>query len=104
MCARIDSPAANENQVCLQFGLKIGITIESSFEYAIRDRRSYVQAPPEKTSWLMEFLGLSVTAVTGARDGTLTLRFGKDSWLARYDPTLQYEAYRTRNGDKEIIV
>jgi hypothetical protein len=28
----------------------------------------------------------------------------KDSWLACYDPTLQYEAYRIRNGDKEIIV
>jgi len=104
VCARIDSPAANENQVCLQFGLKIGITIESSFEYAIRYFFFYDPATTEKTSWLMEFLGLSVTAVTGARDGTLTLRFGKDSWLARYDPTLQYEAYRTRNGDKEIIM
>ena len=91
-------------QVRLHFGPDVDISIESSFEYGMRDRRSLVDRPNVKTSWLMKFLGLSVSSVAAARDGTLTLRFEDDSWITCYDPTPQYEAYRIRNGDSEIRV
>jgi hypothetical protein len=90
----------SQNQVCLHFGDKITITIESAFSYKTIQ---VIDVPVHKSN-LMELLGASVSGVQGDKDGTLSLFFDNGQTLKVYDTSKQFESYNIAYGDKVIIV
>jgi hypothetical protein len=94
------------NTVHLSFSNAVSITIESAFAHAVHG--DLVHAPmtriPVRESRLMELLGESIVSAQGSEEGTLSLIFTNGQALACVDDNPQYEAYRLKLGEEEIIV
>jgi hypothetical protein len=95
----------SENTVHLSFDKDVSITIESCFTHSLESDSSGERTRlPVRESRLMELLGKSIASAHASAEGTLTLLFTNGQSLACFDDTPEYEAYRIKLGDEEIIV
>jgi hypothetical protein len=92
-----------ENTVSFFFGDNISITVESKYSYG-KANKMVVETIPATSSSCMNFLGKTVKGATPKSDGTMNLVFEDDSKLTFVDDSKQYESYRIRIGDTEIII
>ena len=102
----LEQVSFSANTVHLSFNNDVSITIESCFAHSthgdvVDAERTRV---PVRESRLMQLLAASVESVHGSVEGTLSLKFTNGQALACYDDTPQYEAYRLKLGEEEIIV
>jgi len=102
----LEQVSFSENTVHLSFSNDASITIESCFAHSAHDdlgdaERSRV---PVRESRLMQLLGESIDSAHASAEGTLSLRFTNGQVFACFDDTSQYEAYRLKLGEEEIIV
>ena len=95
----------NANQIYLHFASDLVLTIEGKFLHkkGAADQLAQALAVPITTSDLMLLLERSVSIASGSEDGTLTLVFDNRHILKCFDDR-QYESYRIKNGDEEIII
>lgn len=95
-----------QNQVALHFDGLVALTIESAFSYreTPSSAEELVEELPPRQSTLMRLLGESVSGVDGSQDGTLSLRFTNRHELRCFDTASNYESYRIRYGENEIVV
>jgi hypothetical protein len=93
----------SENQVFLHFDEKVSIEVlgEISYEDLSGDGPELLQVPMSESD-LMQLLGRSIKAASNA-EGTLTLVFDNGHILQCLD-TPEYESYKIRVNDEEIIV
>lgn len=93
------------NTVRLAFAEDVAITLESRFAFQTeRTAALVVQEPPVQASTLMALVGQTVGAAEATRSGTLRLEFAEGGVLVCHDDSTQYEAYRIRIGNQEIVV
>ena len=104
-CA-LEQVSFSENTVHLSFTNDVSITIESCFAHSRHGGLGDVERTrvPVRESQLMQLLGESVESAHASADGTLRLRFTNGHVLACFDDSPQYEAYRIKLGEEEIIV
>lgn len=101
----LEQVAFTVNTVHLAFAGDIAITLESSFTFQTDAAAALVeQEPPVRTSALMALVGQTVSAAKASRSGTLRLDFAGGGALICRDDSSQYESYRIRIGDEEIVV
>lgn len=95
----------NANQISLQFDKKVVLTIEGRYLHkkGAADQPAQIVSLPVSKSDLMLLLERSVSLASGAEDGTLTLVFDNRHSLTCFDDA-QYESYRIKIGEQEIIV
>ncbi|HEY7533984.1 MAG TPA: DUF6188 family protein, partial [Nitrospiraceae bacterium] len=88
----------NLNQIALHFDNDVSIVVESgySFQDSQSPASSQVLEVPITQSELMRLLSRSIAQVSGATDGTLTLRFDNGNTLTIYDTSKEYESYQIR--------
>lgn len=96
----------NANQVYLHFDGDVTITIEGTFSHqqAQAQSNAIVISLPVSESDLMQLLEHKISAISGDKDGTLTLVFDDGQILRCYDQFPNYESYQIRYGDKVTIV
>ena len=96
----------NANQIYLHFDGQVTITIEGTFshQHAQSESDTAVISVPVSQSDLMQLLEHQISAISGDKDGTLTLVFDDGQILRCYDQFPDYESYQIRHGDKVIIV
>lgn len=100
---KLEMICANANQIYLHFGQQITITVESSLTYQRGDATVTIGVPLSNCD-IVALLEHSITQVSPMKDGTLTLMFDNGDVLKCLDDRPNYESYRIRNGDKEVIV
>ena len=102
----LEQVSFSENTVHLSFSNDASITIESCFAHSAHDdlRNDERSRVPVRESRLMQLLGESIESAHASAQGTLRLGFTNGHILACFDDTSQYEAYRLKLGDEEIIV
>ena len=95
----------SENQVFLHFDEKVSIEVESEMSYdSLSGGGPEVIEVPALESDLMRLLGRSIAMASGDDEGTLTLEFDNGHNLRCFDNSAQYESYKIRFNDEEIIV
>lgn len=94
------------NTVHLSFSSDVSITIEAYFSHSIPGDAggSKPTQVPLRESRLMKLAGESIESAQASSDGTLRLTFTNGQRLVFYDDTPEYEAYRIRLGEEEIVV
>ena len=89
----------------LVFDRDVSVTLESSFSFrSTPDKELVDESIPVRSSDLMILIGRKVEHAWAERNGTLNLSFAGGATLVCLDETKQYESYRIRIADKEIIV
>lgn len=104
-CA-LEQVSFSENTVHLSFSDDVSITIESCYLHSTRGDLGGAERTclPVRESRLMQLLGESIETAHASPEGTLSLGFTNGQSLACFDDTPQYEAYRLKLGEEEIIV
>ena len=102
----LEQVSFSENTVHLSFSRDVSITIEGCYSHSMRGnpRDAERTCLPVRESRLMQLLGESIETAHASPEGTLSLRFTNGQSLACFDDTPQYEAYRLKLGEEEIIV
>lgn len=94
-----------EYSVHLVFGGEVSITLDSAFRFRKDPQHELVLTEvPVTSSDLMQLVGKAVERATAQPDGTLSLCFVGGGELVCTDDSPEYESYRIRFGDKEILV
>lgn len=104
-CA-LEQVSFSQNTVHLAFSGNVSITIESCFQHSTRGAPGNAERTslPVRESRLMLLLGQLIESAHVSEDGTLTLKFADGQTLSCFDDTPQYEAYKIKFGDEEIVV
>lgn len=93
------------NEVILNFHGQVSITVESEFTHMARTGEvTRFQDCRSSALALASFLGISLSTVKGAADGTLTLCFSNEEILEVYDDSKEFESYQIRIGSRLIVV
>lgn len=102
----LENVSFSVNTVHLSFAKDVAITIEACFMHSIPGEvgGSKPMRVPLRESRLMQLAGESIDSAQATLDGTLSLTFSNGHRLELYDDTPQYEAYRLRLGQDEIVV
>jgi hypothetical protein len=100
---KLEMICVNANQIYLHFNQQLTVTIESSLTYQRGDTATIINVPLSKCD-LVALLEHSVTQASAGKEGKLTLKFDNGDTVQCLDDRPNYESYRIRNGDREIIV
>lgn len=102
---RLEQVCFSANTAHFAFDQEVCITIESCFSYTTVDTgRSDLATVPIRESAVMQLIGQSVELAYGSPDGSLTLVFANRHSLVCHDDSTDYESYRLKIGDEEIVV
>ena len=103
---RLQQVSFTANTVHLSFDEDLSITLESTFEHRFGSDSVQLEmgSIPVAESRLMQLIDKSIKSAQIEDSGTLLLDFGDRHTLRCVDDSLQYESYRIKYGDREIVV